>query len=133
MQASLIALYPADASRAVYFLDSVEGTYSRRLARNFSILNSALLGNTDSEILTADIAHWGWVTSAGWAGVDIDEFPHLKAWDDKMLARPGVEKGRHVPDRHGIKELLKDPVKMKEHAEKSRAWVQQGMADDAKK
>ena len=57
----------------------------------------------------------------------------MKAWDDRMLARPGVEKGRHVPDRHGIKDLLKDPVKMKEHAEKSRAWVQQGMAADAKK
>ena len=83
--------------------------------------------------MTADIAHWGWITGAGWAGVDIDEFPHLKAWDDRMLARPGVEKGRHVPDRHAVKELLKDPVKMKEQAEKARAWVQQGMAADAKK
>lgn len=42
----------------------------------------------------ADIAHWGWVTAAGWAGVDIEEFPHLKAWEERMLERPGVEKGR---------------------------------------
>jgi glutathione S-transferase len=32
-----------------------------------------------------------------------------------------------------MKELSKDPEKMKEHAERSRAWVQQGMAADAKK
>jgi glutathione S-transferase len=72
------------------------------------------------------------VTAAFWAGVDIDEFPALKAWDERMLARPGVEKGRHVPERHRMKELSKDPEKMKEQAEKSRAWVQQGMASDAK-
>jgi glutathione S-transferase len=32
-----------------------------------------------------------------------------------------------------MKELQKDPAKMKEQAEKSKAWVQQGMATDAKK
>ena len=74
-----------------------------------------------------------WVTGAFWSGVDIDEFPALKAWDERMLKRPGVEKGRHVPDPHRIKELSKDPAKMKEHAEKSRAWVQQGMQADASK
>jgi len=50
-----------------------------------------------------------------------------------MLARPGVEKGRHVPDPHRMKELSKNPEEMKEQAEKSRAWVQQGMAVDSKK
>jgi len=50
-----------------------------------------------------------------------------------MLARPGVEKGRHVPDPHKIKELAKDQAKMKEHAEASRAWIQAGMASDSKK
>jgi glutathione S-transferase len=50
-----------------------------------------------------------------------------------MLARPGVEKGRHVPDRHKMKELQNDPAKQKEQAEKNMAWVQQGMKADAKK
>lgn len=48
-------------------------------------------------------------------------------------ARPGVEKGRHVPDPHTIKELLKDKQAMEKHAAESRAWVQKGMQDDAKK
>ena len=83
--------------------------------------------------LTTGLTGIRWVTAAFWAGVDIDEFPALKAWDDRMLARPGVEKGRHVPDPHRMKELSKDKAKMKEHAEKARTWVQQGMAADAKK
>ncbi|KAF2114488.1 glutathione S-transferase [Lophiotrema nucula] len=89
-----------------------------------------LVGN---KCTIADIAHWGWVASAGWAGVDIDEFPELKAWEDRMAARPGVEKGRHVPDPHKIKELLKDKAKMEQQAAEARKWVQAGMKDDAKK
>jgi glutathione S-transferase len=81
----------------------------------------------------SDLAHYGWVAAAGWAGIDIDEFPALKAWEERMTARPGVEKGRHVPDPHTIKELLKDKAKMEEHAAKSRAWVQKGMKEDAAK
>jgi glutathione S-transferase len=50
-----------------------------------------------------------------------------------MLARPGVEKGRHVPDPHKMKELSKDPAKIQEAADKGRQWVQSGMAADAKK
>lgn len=84
-------------------------------------------------ILHTDLAHWGWIAAAGWAGIDIDEFPTLKAWEERMTARPGVEKGRHVPDPHTIKELLKDKTKMDEYAAKSRAWVQKGMKEDAAK
>ncbi|KAK6605325.1 Disulfide-bond oxidoreductase YfcG 2 [Botrytis cinerea] len=84
----------------------------------------------------ADIAHWGWVTAAFYSGVDIEEFPALKAWDERMEKRPGVEKGRHVPDPHNIGALKKDPereAKMKAAAEKGREWIQAGMKSDAKK
>ncbi|KAF2744827.1 glutathione S-transferase [Sporormia fimetaria CBS 119925] len=81
----------------------------------------------------ADIAHYGWVAAAGWAGIDIEEFPALKAWEERMEKRAGVEKGRHVPEPHTIKELMKDKKKMEEAAEKSKAWVQAGMKNDAKK
>ncbi|PGH19349.1 hypothetical protein AJ80_03989 [Polytolypa hystricis UAMH7299] len=84
-------------------------------------------------ISIADISTWGWVSSAAWAGVDIDEFPHLKAWEERLLQRPGVEKGRHVPSPHTIKEMLKDKDEMEKQAASARAWVQAGMKDDAKK
>lgn len=82
---------------------------------------------------TLDIAHYGWGAAAGWAGVDLDKFPAVQAWLDRMEAREGVEKGRHVPDPHTMRELLKDKAKMEEQAAKSRAWVQAGMKDDAER
>lgn len=50
-----------------------------------------------------------------------------------MADRSGVEKGRHVPDPHKIKELLKDKAKMEQQAAAAREWVQAGMKADAEK
>ncbi|RHZ48642.1 glutathione S-transferase family protein [Aspergillus thermomutatus] len=84
-------------------------------------------------VTIADISHWGWVAAAGWAGVEIDEFPHLKAWEERMAARPGVEKGRHVPSPHTMKDLLKNKEQMEKQAAEARQWIQQGMKADAEK
>lgn len=89
-----------------------------------------LVGN---KCTIADIAHWGWVTAAGWAGVEIEEFPLLKAWDDRMLARPGVERGRHVPSPHRMKEMSANKEETEKHAAESAKWIQQGQAADVKK
>ena len=75
----------------------------------------------------ADIAHWGWVTSAGWAGVELGDYPRLEEWDRRMLARPAVERGRHVPSAHTVKELLKDKEGAEKHARESAKWVQGSM------
>jgi glutathione S-transferase len=72
------------------------------------------------------------VAAAGWAGVDIEEFPHLKAWEDRMARREGTEKGRHVPSKHTIKDLIKDKAAMEKSAAETRSWVQQGMKEDSK-
>ena len=51
-----------------------------------------------------------------------------------MAARPGVEKGRHVPDPPQPRNKNdRDPEKLKEAAKEARKWVQAGMAADAKK
>jgi len=112
--------------------------YQNETRRLYRVLDTHLQKSTSGYLVgdkctIADIAHWGWVASAFWAGINIDEFPHLKAWDDRMLARPGVEKGRHVPEPHRMKELQKDPKQQEEHAEAAKQWVQRGMADEAKK
>lgn len=73
------------------------------------------------------------MAAAGWAGVEIEDFPNLKAWEERMAERSGVEKGRHVPDPHKIKELLKDKAKMEQQAADARKWVQAGMKADAEK
>lgn len=112
--------------------------YQNETRRLYGVLNDHLKKNnydylTGSKCTIADIAHWGWVAAAGWAGVDIDKFPELKAWEERMAARPGVEKGKDVPDKHTVKELLKDKKRMEEQAASARQWVQAGMKADAQK
>jgi glutathione S-transferase len=112
--------------------------YTNETRRLYGVLNKHLETSSSGYLVgdkctIADIAHWGWVTAAFWAGVEINEFPALKAWEERMLARPGVEKGRHVPDRHAIKDLQKDAAKMKETEETAKKWIQAGMAADSKK
>lgn len=112
--------------------------YQNETRRLYGVLDKHLSDNkadylVGNKCTIADIAHWGWVVAAGWAGIEIDDFQALKAWEERMLQRPGVEKGRHVPDHHGIKDLLKDKKKMAEQEEAARKWIQQGMKDDAAK
>lgn len=46
----------------------------------------------------ADIATYPWVARNGWHGIDLARaVPNVKAWFDRIGARPAVEKGMAVP------------------------------------
>lgn len=47
----------------------------------------------------ADIANWAWVSIHFWAGVDIDDLPHLQRWIKAIGARPAVQRGIEVPEK----------------------------------
>jgi GST-like protein len=49
-----------------------------------------LAGGTYS---VADIMNFGWLRSAGYAGVRLDEFPAVDAWVERIAARPAVQRG----------------------------------------
>ena len=61
-------------------------------------------------ISIADITTVGWVHFASWTGIDLDEFPHLKAWEQMMLARPGIKRGRDVPKKIDLSGLNQDEL-----------------------
>lgn len=116
--------------------------YANETRRLYSVLDKHLAESPSSSqsgylvgshVSIADISLWGWVAAAGWAGVEIAEFPALKAWEERMAAHEGVEKGRHVPDPHRMKELLADKEKMERYARESKRWIQEGMKADAEK
>ena len=117
--------------------------YRNETRRLYRVLDKHLEGSTSGYLVgdrctIADIAHWGWVSGAFWCGIDIAEFPTLKAWYERMLARPGVEKGRHVPEKHKndylYKQWKEDPKSLDANNTKSTSsWILKGMAEDAKK
>ncbi|KAF4556735.1 Glutathione S-transferase-like protein 9 [Elsinoe fawcettii] len=89
-----------------------------------------LVGN---KCTIADIAHWGWIAAGLWAGVDISVFPHLKAWEERMWARPATKKGADVPDPYKMKEILKDPAEVQRIMNSGRDMIQAGMKADKEK
>ncbi|KAK4192957.1 zinc knuckle transcription factor splicing factor msl5 [Podospora australis] len=113
--------------------------YQNETRRLYGVLNTHLEKSSSGflvgdRLTIADIASWGWVSAHHWAGISLDDFPHLNAWLEKLLAREGVEKGRHVPKRHTALDMRnKSEEELEKEAAKSAAWVQQGMANDAKK
>ena len=80
-----------------------------------------LVGN---KCTIADIAHWGWITLSRWAGVELADFPNLQAWEERMLARPAVEKGRQIPDKHH-REILQDPKAMEAFEKRGKSFYRQ--------
>lgn len=73
------------------------------------------------------------MNAAAWAGVDIDEFPTLKQWKERMNERPAVAKGNDVPHPSPLKGMMGDEKKLDEYAKKASAWIMKGMKDDEKK
>ena len=73
--------------------------YHTETKRLYQVLDTRL---ADREYLTgdysiADMATWPWVKLHGWAGVEIDDLPHLQRWIDLIAERPAVLKGLEVP------------------------------------
>ncbi len=92
--------------------------YQKETKRLYAVLDRRL---ADHEYLAgdysiADVATWPWVTLHGWAGVDIEDLPHLRRWIDKVGARPAVVKGRAIPEiltlEHSAEEIAKAGAKM---------------------
>lgn len=83
-----------------------------------------IVGAGKGKLSIADIATFPWVHMASWSGVDIEEFPHLKAWHDRINARPAVYKGLGIPQRT---EYSGDDRHIKEVSN----WVMEGQKGDA--
>jgi GSH-dependent disulfide-bond oxidoreductase len=50
-----------------------------------------------NEYSIVDIAHFGWLWCSVHQGFAIDAYPYLKAWFDRVAARPAVQKGVTIP------------------------------------
>lgn len=73
--------------------------YQNETKRLYTVLDTQL---RDRDYLCddysiADIANFTWVNIHAWAGVSIDDLPHLSAWRDRIRERPAVQRGLAVP------------------------------------
>ena len=72
--------------------------YTNEVNRLYGVMDKRL---ADRDYLAgdysiADMACIGWVIPHKNQGQDLDEFPNLKAWFERMMARPAVQKGVEI-------------------------------------
>ena len=85
-------------------IDYAVDRYTREVARLYGVMDRRL---ADRDYLAgpytiADMACVGWVSAHERQGQDLRDFPNLKAWFDRVSARPAVERalalGREIRD-----------------------------------
>ena len=66
------------------------------MERLYGVLNGRLKGRDfiAQEYTIADMAIWPWVVPHRNQGVDLDAFPHVKAWFERMGQREAVQRGK---------------------------------------
>lgn len=107
--------------------------YQNETRRLYSVLEARLQGNkwlVGDKYSIADISTFAWVRWAGWAGIEISEFPALKEWAERIEARGPVKKGLKVPGGEDqIDKLRRDP----DVGDPFQEWVMKGQKEVAEK
>ena len=80
-------------------LPAVISRYHNETKRLYEVLEARLEGREFlcDDYSIADIASWPWVRIHAWAGIEIDDLPNVKAWIDRVGARPAVQRGLAIP------------------------------------
>lgn len=73
--------------------------YTNEANRLYGVLDKRLKGRDfiAGDYSIADMAAWPWILPEG-QGQNLDDFPNLKAWWERVGARPAVKKGRALLD-----------------------------------
>ena len=88
--------------------------YQKETKRLYAVLDTRLKGHEflAGEYSIADIANWPWVMAHEWAGVSIDDLPHLKRWVESVEARPACQRGIQIPPRAKAEDVVSMAKKM---------------------
>jgi glutathione S-transferase len=106
-----------------YFPEKIQPAidrYHNECRRLFEVLEGQLDGRDYlcDEYSIADIANWCWVHTYFWSGVDIEGLDNLKAWMDRMQARPACQRGIEIPAPLDWDSVLEDVDKIVEGIDK---------------
>ena len=82
------------------------GRYTNEVARLYGVLDRRLADRqfVAGEYTIADMAIWPWIVPHRMQGVDLDRFPNVKAWFERVGARDAVQRG------HKVGEELRRPL-----------------------
>ena len=83
--------------------DYAEARYSTEGHRLYRVLDTRLegrdyvAGEDRGEYTIADMACWPWVSRFEWQEVDLNDYPNVRDWYQRIAVRPAVQRGYQVP------------------------------------
>jgi GST-like protein len=83
--------------------DYAEARFRSEVARLYGVLDRRLEGRDYicDDYSIADMACWPWVSRYEWQQVNLADYPNVRSWYQRLLARDAVQKGYHVPKNMG--------------------------------
>ena len=80
------------------------GRDRKETMRWYGVLEEQLAGREYlvDDYSIADIAAFPWVRKHSWAGLSIEELPNVRAWLERIEARPSVQRGLQVPGQRAV-------------------------------
>ena len=80
-----------------------EGRFRNEVKRLYGVLDKQLEGQeyVCGEYSIADMAIWPWASRYEWQEIDLNDFPNVRAWYQRLLARPAVQAGYQAPKNMG--------------------------------
>lgn len=116
-QASHFRLYAPTVESDPAKIKYGQDRYTNEVNRLYGVMENRLKAHDfiAGDYSIADMASWPWIRGAKLFGQNLDEFPKLKAWFDKIDARPAVKKGVELG-----KDLRKEVAPDSKEAQESR-------------
>ena len=83
--------------------DYAEERFRSEVARLYGVLDRRLEGldYICNDYSIVDMACWPWVSRYEWQQVNLADYPNVRSWYQRLLARDAVQKGYHVPKHMG--------------------------------
>ena len=83
--------------------DYAESRYQTEASRLYGVLDTRLAGNDYicGDYSIADMACWPWVSRYEWQKINLGDYPNVRDWYQRLLARKAVQDGYHVPKHMG--------------------------------
>ena len=83
--------------------DYAEERFRSEVARLYGVLDRRLEGldYICNDYSIVDMACWPWVSRYEWQQVNLADYPNVRSWYQRLLARDAVQKGFHIPKHMG--------------------------------
>jgi len=83
--------------------DYAEARFRSEVARLYGVLDRRLEERDYicDDYSIADMACWPWVSRYEWQQVNLADYPNVRSWYQRLLARDAVQKGNHIPKHMG--------------------------------